>query len=90
VQIPVFYVFWQMGVTIVGGVMYEEFTEFLAWHWVLYLCGILVLFAGIKVAAKRCVPPPPPVPLPHIHTTTITTTLIHARAHTRRCQTCCC
>lgn len=52
-QIPVFYVFWQIGVTIVGGVLYKEFVGFEAWHWVLYIVGVLILFAGIKVAAKR-------------------------------------
>eukprot|EP00035_Acanthoeca_spectabilis_P021354 m.437772 g.437772 ORF g.437772 m.437772 type:complete len:392 (+) comp18152_c0_seq1:89-1264(+) len=52
-HIPVFYVFWQVGVTVVGGVLYKEFVGFEAWHWVLYIVGICILFAGIKVASKR-------------------------------------
>eukprot|EP00038_Savillea_parva_P021527 m.35169 g.35169 ORF g.35169 m.35169 type:complete len:504 (+) comp5249_c0_seq1:121-1632(+) len=52
-HIPVFYVFWQVGVTVVGGVLYKEFLGFQPWQWVLYIIGILILFAGIKVAAKR-------------------------------------
>eukprot|EP00037_Helgoeca_nana_P021358 m.215408 g.215408 ORF g.215408 m.215408 type:complete len:417 (-) comp25615_c0_seq4:351-1601(-) len=52
-HIPVFYVFWQVGVTIVGGVLYKEFVGFEIWHWVLYVIGVLILFAGIKVASKR-------------------------------------
>jgi len=52
-HIPIFYVFWQVGATITGGVLYEEFVEYKTWQLVLYGAGVLFLLLGIKVSSGR-------------------------------------
>eukprot|EP00040_Diaphanoeca_grandis_P024898 m.137489 g.137489 ORF g.137489 m.137489 type:complete len:463 (-) comp29922_c1_seq1:95-1483(-) len=52
-HIPVFYVFWQVGATITGGVLYEEFASYKTWQLVLYGTGVLFLLLGIKVSSGR-------------------------------------
>ena len=57
-HIPVFNVFWQMGAAVFGGIVFEEYNEFDATAWALYIVGVLIMFCGIYVRAPIVAPPP--------------------------------
>lgn len=52
-HLPVFYVFFVVGGTIGGGVMYDEFQDYRWWRWLLLVLGIIIIFAGVVLAAER-------------------------------------
>mmetsp|Transcript_4419 Transcript_4419/g.11217 ORF Transcript_4419/g.11217 Transcript_4419/m.11217 type:complete len:549 (+) Transcript_4419:142-1788(+) len=52
-HIPVFYVFWVVGGTIAGGIVYNEFEGYAWWRWLLMVLGILIIFSGVYLAAAR-------------------------------------
>jgi len=52
-HIPVFYVFWQIGSTVTGGVLYLEFDGLEYWSFILFGVGVSFLLFGIKLASAR-------------------------------------
>eukprot|EP00040_Diaphanoeca_grandis_P028108 m.161492 g.161492 ORF g.161492 m.161492 type:complete len:572 (+) comp31238_c0_seq5:402-2117(+) len=52
-HIPVFYVFWQIGSTVTGGVLYLEFDGLEYWSFILFAAGVCFLLFGIKLASAR-------------------------------------
>lgn len=53
VHIPGFYVIWQVGAAVFGGIVYEEYEGFEAENWAMYIIGVLTMFCGIYLVTKR-------------------------------------
>jgi hypothetical protein len=53
--IPVFYVFWVFGSITMGGLYFDEFRDFLPWHYGAFAAGVVTNALGVVVLASRSV-----------------------------------
>jgi hypothetical protein len=52
-QIPVFFTIWTVLSVVMGGVYFDEFSQFTEMQYIFFLLGIMVIFCGAFVLSQR-------------------------------------